>query len=121
GGSRLTPGACLSPRLHAWLGDRLVIGLGESVPHSQRFSVLELGDLRILAWPGEPTTGLGFGVQGAPGAGGKGPWVFGLTNGYQGYFTTPEEFTQGGYEACSSLYGARGGEQALGAVRSLLR
>ena len=70
----------------------------------------------MLAWPGEPTTTLGFDLKRAAPNG----WVLGLTNGYQGYFTSPGEFAEGHYEACSSLYGKQAGEQVVNAFFDLL-
>ena len=91
------------------IGDWIVLGLGESVPHKITLSTIRIGELRMFAWPGEPTTTLGFDLKRAsPGA-----WVLGLTNGYQGYFTSPGEFAEGRYEACSSLYGAQAGARIV--------
>jgi hypothetical protein len=116
GDPAVTLGACMPESVHRHIGDWIVLGLGDSVPHSITISLLRLGDLRMLAWPGEPTTTLGFGLKrAAPGA-----WVLGLTNGYQGYFTSPAEFAEGHYEACSSLYGSESGERVVKAFSDLL-
>ena len=113
----VTIGACLSASWHRRIGNWIVLGLGDSVPHSITISYLQLGDVRMLAWPGEPTTTLGFDLKrAAPGA-----WVLGLTNGYQGYFTSPGEFAEGRYEACSSLYGPQSGEQVVNAFTDLVQ
>jgi neutral/alkaline ceramidase-like enzyme len=109
GDPAVTLGACLSPNWHRRIGNWIVLGLGESVPRAITLSYLQIGDLRMFAWPGEPTTTLGFDLKrAAPGA-----WVLGLTNGYQGYFTSPGEFAEGRYEACSSLYGPEAGERIV--------
>jgi neutral/alkaline ceramidase-like enzyme len=117
GDPAVTLGACLSESWHHRVGNWIVLGLGESVPRSITLTYLRLGDLRLLAWPGEPTTTLGFDLKrAAPGA-----WVLGLTNGYLGYFTSPGEFAEGRYEACSSLYGAQSGERIVKAFTDLIR
>jgi neutral ceramidase len=116
GDPAVTVGACLPESFHRHIGNWIVLGLGESVPHTITVSYLRLGELRMLAWPGEPTTTLGFDLKrAAPGA-----WVLGLTNGYQGYFTSPGEFAEGRYEACSSLYGPRSGQRLVTAFTDLL-
>ena len=117
GDPAVTIGACLSASWHRGIGDWIVLGLGDSVPHSIALSYLQLGELRMLAWPGEPTTTLGFDLKRtAPGA-----WVLGLTNGYQGYFTSPGEFAEGRYEACSSLYGPQAGERVVKSFTELIQ
>lgn len=117
GDPAVTMGACLPASWHRRIGNWIVLGLGDSVPHKVTVSYLQLGELRMLAWPGEPTTTLGFDLKrAAPGA-----WVLGLTNGYQGYFTSPGEFAEGRYEACSSLYGPQAGERVVGAFTDLVQ
>jgi hypothetical protein len=117
GDPAVTLGACLPESVHRHIGNWIVLGLGESVPHAITLSYLRLGQLRMLAWPGEPTTTLGFDLKrAAPGA-----WVLGLTNGYQGYFTSLGEFAEGRYEACSSLYGAQSGERIVNAFTDLVQ
>ena len=117
GDPEVTLGACLSPSWHRLIGNWIVLGLGENVPRTITLSYLQLGDLRMFAWPGEPTTTLGFDLKrAAPGA-----WVLGLTNGYQGYFTSPGEFAEGRYEACSSLYGPQAGERIVRTFTDLVR
>jgi hypothetical protein len=117
GDPAVTIGACMSQAWHRRIGDWIVLGLGESVPSKITLSTIRIGELRMFAWPGEPTTTLGFDLKrAAPGA-----WVLGLTNGYQGYFTSPGEFAEGRYEACSSLYGARSGERIVQAFSKLAK
>ena len=117
GDPAVTIGACLSASWHRHIGDWIVLGLGDSVPHKITISYLQLGDVRMLAWPGEPTTTLGFDLKRAA----AGAWVLGLTNGYQGYFTSPGEFAEGRYEACSSLYGPQAGERVVKAFSDLVQ
>ena len=116
GDPAVTIGACLPESWHRLIGNWIVLGLGESVPRSITVSYLHLGELRMLAWPGEPTTSLGFDLKrAAPGA-----WVLGLTNGYQGYFTSPGEFAEGRYEGCSSLYGPQSGARVVQGLVQLI-
>jgi neutral ceramidase len=117
GDPAVTIGACLPQSWHRRIGDWIVLGLGDSVPHSVTATYLQLGDVRMLAWPGEPTTTLGFDLKRAAPNG----WVLGLTNGYQGYFTSPGEFAEGHYEACSSLYGKQAGERVVKALTDLIQ
>jgi hypothetical protein len=115
GDPAVTLGACLPENWHRLIGNWIVLGLGDSVPHNITVSYIQLGDLRMFVWPGEPTTTLGFDLKrAAPSA-----WVLGLTNGYQGYFTSPGEFAEGHYEACSALYGATSGERVVKALTDL--
>jgi hypothetical protein len=117
GDPAVTIGACLPESWHRHIGNWIVLGLGESVPPRLTISYLRLGELRMLAWPGEPTTTLGFDLKRvAPGA-----WVLGLTNGYQGYFTSPGEFAEGRYEACSSLYGPQSGNKVVEGFAQLMK
>lgn len=117
GDPRVTIGACLPQSLHRQIGDWIVLGLGDSVPRSITLTYLQLGNIRMLAWPGEPTTTLGFDLKRvAPNA-----WILGLTDGYQGYFTSPGEFAEGRYEACSSLYGKQAGERVVNAFADLIK
>jgi hypothetical protein len=117
GDPAVTLGACLPQSWHKHIGDWIVLGLGDSVPHSITVTYLQLGDVRMLAWPGEPTTTLGFDLKRSA----TNAWVLGLTNGYQGYFTSPGEFAEGRYEACSSLYGKQAGERVVKAFADLIQ
>jgi len=117
GDPAVTIGACLPQAWHKHIGDWVVLGLGDSVPHTITVSYLRLGELRMLAWPGEPTTTLGFDLKRSA----LNAWVLGLTNGYQGYFTSPGEFAEGRYEACSSLYGKQAGERVVKAFADLIQ
>jgi hypothetical protein len=112
----------LNPRSAALLERRnLNIGLGWLVPRKIPLSVVRLGDMVLLAWPGEPSTALGLAVKGAASdSGAAQAWVLGLTNGYLGYFVTPSEYRTGGYEAIKSLYGPDAGVRLVDEFRSML-
>lgn len=70
-------------------------------------SVVRIGEVRIVALPGEPFLdcvaqlrhGLG---QGAGAAQAPTSLVVGYTNGCPGYFPTAEEYPHGGYEVCDA-------------------
>jgi hypothetical protein len=112
----------LNPRSAARLERRnLSIGLGWLVPREIPLSVVRLGDMVLLAWPGEPSTALGLAVKGAASDSGcTQAWVLSLTNGYLGYFVTPSEYRTGGYEAIKSLYGPDAGVRLVDEFRSML-
>jgi hypothetical protein len=80
-------------------------------PAHTRISLIRWGDLDLMTWPGEPTTQLGWKLRDvALASGAKNAMILGLTNDHLAYFTSSDEFYDGGYEACFSLYGAHGGE-----------
>ena len=67
-----------------------------------------------MTWPGEVTTSLGFELKGlARFYGYNNPMFLGLTGGYMTYFTNEEEFLEGRYEACNSLYGPKGAKRII--------
>jgi hypothetical protein len=99
-----------------WIG----LDLQHWSPSAIRIWSIRLGDLRLLTWPGEPTTKLGLALRNLCSAAGARVWVLGLTNDYVGYFTTPDEFALGGYEAQNSQYGPHGGRHLLRAHCQLL-
>ncbi len=112
---------CAPDKYRDRIARKLRIGLGPKLPSAARLSVLRLGDMTLLTWPGEPTTALGLALKEAASAPGtRQTWVLGLTDGHMGYFTTPEEFAAGGYEACSTMHGPQAGAKVLAAYRSLL-
>lgn len=111
---------CVKNKMRKFVNKVITIGLGNKLPKEADFWLLKFGDLSMMTWPGEPTTSIGLELkQMAHDSGAQNAWVLGLTNGYLSYFTTPEEFRAGGYEACSSLYGASGGTNILSAYRDL--
>lgn len=83
---------------------------------------MQLGDIHILTFPGEATTDIGFAAKDlARKYGAHNPWIFGLTNGHMGYFVTPAEYQDGGYESCVSFHGAKAGIHLLEAHEDLLK
>ncbi|MFZ4713437.1 MAG: neutral/alkaline non-lysosomal ceramidase N-terminal domain-containing protein [Bacteriovoracaceae bacterium] len=97
------------------------VGLFPLLPDKSTISQAQLGDITFLTWPGEPSTQLGWDLKDAARKqGSTDPWVLGLTNDYMAYFTTKEEFKEGSYDACSSLYGWKGGNRVIEAHKKLL-
>ncbi len=102
----------------AYLG----LGLGHWAPSHATLWSVKLGSMRLLSWPGEPTSRLGNTLRKiAESVGGDPVWVMGLTNEHLAYFTTPEEFDAGGYAAKNSWYGKFGGHKILLAYCELLK
>lgn len=77
-------------------------------------SMIQVGEISMFTWPGEASTTLGFKLQNlAANYGHKDSWFLGLTNDYMTYFTTKDEYHEGHYDACSSLFNWRGGKRIL--------
>jgi hypothetical protein len=75
---------------------------------------IQLGDIMIFTWPGEPTAALGLQTKAmARELGIKDPWVFSLANGHMAYFTTPDQYDVPSYESCVALHGKHAGKQIL--------
>ena len=114
--------ACIDDKkLRKFISKFLSVPLVPLMPMKASISQVNIGDLTFLTWPGEPTTDIGYQLQQlAKDSGREYPWVLGLTNDYLAYFTTKEEFKNGGYEACSSLYSYRGGRRILKNYKKIL-
>lgn len=123
GSADLNVGACMtSHTVIAKILRAVHVFLGFWFPRKTQVSLLRLDDMAIMTWPGEPTTAFGFDLKdAATKAGARVPWVFGVTDDYLAYFTTPDEFAQGSAEACSSLYGTYGGQKIANAHYELLK
>ena len=90
-------------------------------PRNATIWQLQLGDIKIMSFPGEPTTDVGAAAKAmAYAKGDKDVWIFGLTNGHMGYFVTPEEYAEGGIESCTALHGPEAATTLLGAHQDLL-
>lgn len=90
-------------------------GLGLKIPlfflYPQRtwLSAVSIGDILILTVPGEASTQVGYDLRNAVTALGQpDPWILGLANDYMAYFTTRDEYGEGAYDSCSSLFGWKG-------------
>lgn len=100
---------------------KIVIPLtSRMLPRWANLFQIQLGDIMIFTWPGEPTTALGFETKEvAQSLGVKDPWVFSLTNGHMGYFTTPAQYDTKSYESCVTLHGKYAGTQILNAHKKI--
>ena len=79
------------------------------------FQALRVGDLVMLAVPGEPTTAVGKQLK-ALVAADTVPLIVAPANDYLAYFTTSEEYTIDGYESDSNLFGALAAERVTEAI-----
>ena len=87
---------------------------------------IDLGGVPLALWPGEPTSRLGAELGAELGQNQKEakkvrekPWLVSLANDCLAYFTTPDEYAEGGYETCLNLYGAQGGRRILDGLHAL--
>ena len=83
------------------------------------FQVIRIGEVVFLAIPGEPTTEFGRELESICPREFK-CMVVAPANGYLGYFVTPEQYKQGGYEANVSFFGPRAVDWVRYHVSSLL-
>lgn len=91
-------------------------------PRSASIWQLQMGDIKIMTFPGEPTTDIGEAAKAlAQSQGDKDVWIFGLTNGHMGYFVTPEEYKEGGIEGCTALHGPMASVNLLSAHEELIK
>lgn len=82
---------------------------------------IQLGDITMMTFPGEPTTDIGMAAKSfATSKGIRHPWIFGLTNGHLAYLVTPEEYQEGGIEGCSALHGPKVAGMLLKSHETLL-
>lgn len=90
-------------------------------PTHTRLSMIRLGGVLMMTWPGEASTSLGFELNSiADRHGFRRNWVLGLTNDYLSYFTTEHEFLEAAYDSCSSLYSDQGGARIVSHYRRLI-
>ncbi len=86
--------------------DELERGLAELIPTQAEVGLLVVGDLLLVGIPGEPIAAIGLEIERrARDLGFRHPVVIGLANDFIGYILTPEEYSQGGYEATVSFFG----------------
>ena len=115
--------ACDEKLLGRVFGKKFRLPIGKrALPTLTEVKEIEFSDgTLMMSWPGEATTDLGFQLrERARAAGYEDAWNLGLTNGYMGYFVTPEEFKAGGYEVCVAYHGPKAGMQLLEAHQALL-
>lgn len=121
GKAKLNLKLCAPENLSKFVPGALRFPLKKWFPRSTRVALIELGGMWMMTWPGEPTTSLGLMLHEiARTRGVEHSWVLGLANDHLAYFTTPEEYgTEGGYEACASLYGKNNGMKVIETYRKM--
>jgi len=114
--------ACIeNKKLRKFISKYLAIPITPLMPLVSSISYVKIGNVMMLSWPGEPTTQLGYDLRLiAKSFGNEHAWILGLTNDYLAYFVTKDEFKNGGYQACTSLYNYRGGRRILKGYKKLL-
>jgi len=96
------PGFIIRPLFHMHLSARMtrLFYLRSDAP----FQAVRLGDIIMIALPGEPTTNVGRSL-GSLCPTGYSCMIVAPANGYLAYFVTPEQYKEGGYEANSNFLG----------------
>ena len=92
------------------------------VPETAPVSLLALGDLLLVGFPGEPISALGLQARELGRSAGF-PYVapVALVNEWIGYILTRHEYLKGGYEATISFNGPDAGSAIIGAVQAGIR
>jgi len=103
-----------------WAPAALRLPLGSVFPRRTTLTAIALGDVAMVAFPGEPQTKLGLAIKRAGAGRFAHTLVAGVTNDYLGYFVTAADYPTPGYVTCSTLYGPRTGECLTGAAVDLL-
>lgn len=115
------PRLSLKNCLGRWIPSWFTVGIGWGLPRESEMVGLVIGGSTWVTIPGELQTRLGQAVK-AEGRRLSGhTFVVGVSNGYAGYFLTPEEYRKPSYVACASLYGDTGGEIVTGHATTILR
>jgi hypothetical protein len=86
--------------------------------YEMALGAVAIGDVAMVAIPGEPFTGIGRGLKLAEGWGMVMPTC--LTNGCEGYFPMQDSYDEGGYEARSSYFKAGVAELIIDEGKKLL-
>ena len=86
--------------------------------YEMALGAVAIGDVAMVAIPGEPFTGIGRGLKLAEGWGMVMPTC--LTNGCEGYFPMQDSYDEGGYEARSSYFKAGVAELLIDEGKKLL-
>lgn len=114
--------ACVGQSLLRRVLASLRPSLAGIMPAQTKISAWSIGDLVMATFPGEPTTQVGLSVkQRARDAGFQETLLLGLGQDHLGYFTTPGEYREKSYEACSSMYGPQGAERMVESVSTLVQ
>lgn len=103
-----------------WMPKNVNLGVKKWISSQTLISQVHFGNLWLVTWPGEAITDLGTRlIAQSKEAGAEDVWFMGLTNDHLAYFLTPEEFAAGGYESCSTFFGANGGLKIIEAHKNL--
>ena len=93
-----------------------------SAPIAAEIQIIGIGDLALVALPGEPFVELGLAIRQQSPA--RHTFVIGYANDYIGYLPTPEAWEQGGYEVALGPWtrvGKMGGAQLVAKAVKMLQ
>ena len=99
----------------------LRVPLGRVWPSDATLTALTIGDVAIVAMPGELQSALGRGVKNEARRRWRYAAVAGVSNDYLGYFVAAADYDRVSYVTCASVYGASAGERLVTAATDLLR
>ena len=109
------------PELKYFSVNTRLLAISPFFPKQAQIFTIKWGGMDLMTWPGEPTEKLGAELKAvATASGASDAMVLGLTNDHLAYFTSPDEFDEGGYESCFSVYGSTGGEKVIQGYKNLL-
>ena len=127
GGVTLDDGTCLPADNPAFPGQGTkfpaVIGPG-AVPNTHPVSLMRIGPLAVIAFPSELTKQMGKRIRAVVagqtgGAAPAGTIIAGLTNSYNSYVATPEEYAACAYEGSFTLWGREQGPRYRDLAKAL--
>ena len=103
-----------------WMPKTINLGVKRWISSKTIISQIHFKNIWFLTWPGEATTELGMMLrEQANEQGAESAWVLGLSNDHLAYFVTPDEYSAGGYEACTNFFGEQGGLKIIEAHNQL--
>jgi hypothetical protein len=107
--------------LGRWLPGGLTLPLGDTFPSRTTLTGVALGDVALVALPGEPVTALGLRIKAEGRRRFRDTFVAGVSNDYVGYLVAPADYGRPAYVTCASLYGAEAGDRLAERASALLR
>lgn len=90
--------------------------VGKFAPAEAAVTVVRLGDLALIAVPGEPTAEIGRAILGDR----LDAAILGFANEWIGYVLAEDDYARGGYEASLALHGPQAGRRLVEAARRAL-
>ena len=90
------------------------------LPKKEKVSLIQLGNILFMTWPGEPTTDLGFKLKELAFKKADYAWIMGLTNNHLAYFVTKEEESAATKEACNSFYSSKASYKIIDSFSEML-